>query len=70
MNIRNKVFTFQKVSISDDCNLFEVITQDGNRIATSAFEGVASTICIDLNAVLLSHLSAGPDDVVINSQWR
>lgn len=60
-----QVFVARQVEMSDNSVLFELVTQDGERIASSTTEGAMLNMQIELN-LALSDIADANQDIVIN----
>lgn len=60
-------FEFRKVAMTDGSDLYEIVTPDGERVASSTDDEAMSDLEIELNATLAEAAEAD-SDIVINCE--
>jgi hypothetical protein len=61
----NQVFRLQQVPMSDNSKLFEIVTQQGERIAAASTEAPLAELTLTLNTAL-GDAAAANSDVTLN----
>lgn len=60
-------FRTRQCEMSDGSELFEILTSEGERVASSTDEGEILEACIGLNHILKQSVRRDPQDFVVNN---